>query len=222
MVVLTDNLTITMHPNVNKTNDLHPDLTGSFHLEGKSYELANWIRTTLDRQRQYHSILVYDSVARKAAFRSKTKCEPGAKLKLYETRKRVPQDPDFFTTEPFSLAGIVWYAAMWVSFNSDPNELDAMSFKLVFSRQPFRQAATPEAINSLSEFRDRLQEREKERLQEELRLVTEQREQAEFQARRAALEARHQAAEGDDDIDMSLPQKPGPTDQAGDPIDLPF
>jgi hypothetical protein len=168
----TENLIIPLYFNDNKMNDMQPDLVGSFTLDGKSFELADWIRTTMDRQRQYHSCLLYDAAERKAAFKDKSKCPPVSKFKLYETRKRLVTDPDFSCKEPFSLAGIVWYAALSVQ-DTNPEDLEALSINLTLSRQPMRQAASPEAVSSITAFRERLAQRELER---QARLEEEQKE----------------------------------------------
>jgi hypothetical protein len=157
-----ENLTIPLYLNEQKMNDMQPDLIGSFAIDGKSFELADWIRSTMDGQRQYHSMLFNDSAERKAAFKVKTKCPAIAKTKLYETRKRLVTDPDFHSPEPFRLAGIVWYASLSVR-DTNPEDLEALSISLTLSRQPVRQAASPEAVNSIMAFRERLAQRELER-----------------------------------------------------------
>jgi hypothetical protein len=161
--MIPETLIVNLYGNANKLTDLHPDLVGSFALDGKSYDLADWIRTTLDLKRQYHSIIIHEAEKRKRAVQTKTKCEPVAKLKLYECRKRLGSDPDFFSREPFILAGIAWYAALLIRLKDDPDDLETMSFELTLSRQPVRQAPTPEAVHSMRELRNRLVEREKQR-----------------------------------------------------------
>jgi hypothetical protein len=219
--MINDTLTFSLFPNINKTNELHPDLTGKFSLAGKSYEAASWTRTTLDGQRQYHSVLIYDALGRAAAFRSKTKCQPIAKVKLYESRKRLETDPDFHGPDPFSLENLVWYATLTVKFSQDPKDLELMGFTMSFSRQPTLQAASPEALTSLSALRDRLVERERERKAEQARLEQEKQEQAEFEKRQTEARA---AAGGDepDDLDMSPSHKEVERNETGDPVELPF
>jgi hypothetical protein len=218
--MINDTLTFSLFPNINKTNELHPDLIGKFSLAGKSYEAASWTRTTLDGQRQYHSVLIYDALGRAAAFRSKTKCQPTAKVKLYESRKRLETDPDFHGPDPFSLGDIIWYAALTVKFSQDPDDLETMSFTMTFKRQPTLQAASPEALTSLSSLRDRLVERERERKAEQARLEQNKQEQAEFEKRQAEVRAAAGADESDE-LDMGPGQEAG-QDEAGDPVELPF
>jgi hypothetical protein len=157
-----ENITIPLYFNENKLTDMHPNLIGSFTIDGKSFELADWIRTTMDGQRQYHSMLFYGSAERKATLKEKSKCPASAKTKLYETRKRLATDPDFHAPEPFSLAGIVWYASLSVR-DTNPEDLEALTISLTLSREPLRQAASPEAVSSITAFRERLAQRELER-----------------------------------------------------------
>jgi hypothetical protein len=165
--MIPETLIIDLYTNANKSTELHPDLVGSFPLEGKTYDLADWIRITLDLKRQYHSAIIHEAEKRKAAALAKTKCEAAAKFKLYECRKRLESDPDFFSSEPFIFAGITWYPTLRVRLNEDPNDLETMSFELTLTRQPVRQAPTPEAVHSMRELRNRLVEREKQRQAEQ-------------------------------------------------------
>jgi hypothetical protein len=172
--MINESLTFPLFINGKKLNETHPDLTGDVNLDGKSYEVALWTRHTMDGTRMYHAGNLYDADQRKAAFKAKTKCAPLAKFKLYEARKRLVTDPDFHSEDPIPLGGILWYASLFVTVPADSDALEALNFRFVLSREATRQAPSEAIINTLSDLRARLMEREAERLAEEAGLAQQQ------------------------------------------------
>src|SRR5271166_1419509 len=133
MTMNTDNIEFELHPNANKTTDMHPDLTGTFEFDDQTYEFTDWIRRTQDGERDYHSVSIYNAEARKDAFKSKQKIDPLARLKFYEFRKKLATDPDFSTTkEPLRIGAAVLYGNLWVTYNEDPDALEDMTFRVIF------------------------------------------------------------------------------------------
>jgi hypothetical protein len=160
--MLISTITISLSPNFNKRKELHPDLTGSLTIDGRNYDIADWIRTTMDGLRQYHSVNITDELERKAALKQKRKAESVAKFKMYETRKKLVTDPDFYAKEPFVLAGVPWYSSLTVR-DTDSDDLEALNITLTLSREAVRQAPSSVAVDSLTAFKERLAERERER-----------------------------------------------------------
>lgn len=81
----------------------HPDIVGSITLEPESYSIGLWHQTTKDGAREYYSGVMQLIGDRSQRF----------KIKLYEMRKAVPNDPEYHTPSstqigPHSLYGYLW------------------------------------------------------------------------------------------------------------------
>jgi hypothetical protein len=145
-----DTISCSLYPNANKLHEMHPDLRGRLHLEGRSLDIALWTRQTKDRTRMYHSATISEPYRKGEPANA-----PLVKgVKIYEFRKRADEDPDFQSPEGFDLLGKNYHLALWVQVGTK-DDCDDLKFTLALLTKPYAVELTSECQGTLGSLRER-------------------------------------------------------------------
>jgi hypothetical protein len=126
--------------NPDKMAAKQPDLVGTVQVDNDAYRVALWAKRTQDDTRDYYTGFIGED----------EKDAPQTKLKIYQFRKAKAEDPDFYTPQPFELAGTLRYA--YLSIVPDPDRNEDFLFPFEVETELRRQKET----NEMRSFKDRI------------------------------------------------------------------
>jgi hypothetical protein len=150
-------VTIPIHINGSKSDDMQPDLLGSFDFKGRPLRIPIWTRRTRDGSRTYHSFSISEPYVKGGP-----KTAPLVKgQKLYEFDGAEEGSPDYQGPESFTLLGETVWGALWTEL--EPEEDAEVTFRMELLHSPFRAKLTTNAADTLEDIRNRKLERRKER-----------------------------------------------------------
>jgi hypothetical protein len=149
---------IPIYINVNKNDDMVPDLRGGFELDGQPLEVAIWTRRTKDGTRTYHSFSITKPYKKGQKTEALVKAE-----KLYELNGTIEGSPDYQTTKSFDLLGDTYWAALWTEMEQEESDPEDITFRMELLSKPFPAKLTPKAADTAQDLKDRILERRKER-----------------------------------------------------------
>lgn len=150
---------VPVHLNINKTDDMRPDLQFAAELDGQPLRGALWTRRTRDGAKMYHSMSItrpYNRLKGRSPDDTLVK-----NVKLYELRKPGPGFPDYQSPEPCDLLGHSLFAALWTELG--PDDDGEITFRLELLKEPYQAAPTQTAAAILADIKARAIEIRQER-----------------------------------------------------------